>query len=255
MVPELPRHRQPADRPEDYQPWTLTAPLHPDLPGGGGYPVTSCAIPRRPRSRGAPATSRRSRPTSGRARTWYWHGIDVTANARLGAGVNIQGARARDAACRIDARPWSKSTALIPRGCAVTEPWITAVRGLANYTIPKVDVLVSGAFRSPAHDDPLPASQQLGHQRASLAANYNVPNTVVQSLLGRLPSGSNANGTTTVNLVEPAQVYGDRVTQIDMRFAKIFRFGGTRRLDVGMDLYNLFNTNDPAGYEHTRFGS
>jgi len=72
----------------------------------------------------------------------------------------------------------------------------------------------------------------------------------VQGLLGRLPSGSNANGSTTVNLVEPAQVYGDRVTQIDMRFAKIFRFG-SRRADVGVDLYNLFNTNDPAGYEQT----
>jgi len=38
------------------------------------------------------------------------------------------------------------------------------------------------------------------------------------------------------------------VTQIDMRFAKVFRFGG-RRADIGVDLYNLFNTNDPAGYE------
>ena len=27
-----------------------------------------------------------------------------------------------------------------------------------------------------------------------------------------------------------------------MRFAKVFRFGGTRA-DVGIDLYNLFNTN------------
>ena len=26
--------------PSDYTPWTFTAPQHPDLPGGGGYPVT-----------------------------------------------------------------------------------------------------------------------------------------------------------------------------------------------------------------------
>ena len=62
--------------------------------------------------------------------------------------------------------------------------------------------------------------------------------------------GTNANGTTTVNLVEPAQVYGDRVTQIDMRFAKILRFGRTRT-DIGVDLLNLLNTNDAAGYEQT----
>ena len=122
----------------------------------------------------------------GPGRTW-WHGIDVTANARLGAGVNIQGARALDA-CRIDARRWSNrqsgSTRL--RGNRAMDH-----RGprLANYTIRKS---MSGERSLPlaAHHDPLPASQQLGHQRASLAANYNVPNTVVQSLLGRLPSGS-----------------------------------------------------------------
>ena len=45
-------------------------------------------------------------------------------------------------------------------------------------------------------------------------------------------------------------MYGDRVTQIDMRFAKILRFGRTRA-DVGVDLYNLLNTNDAAGYEQT----
>jgi hypothetical protein len=137
-----------------------------------------------------------------------------------------------------------------PRGCAVTEPWITAVRGLTSYTVPKIDVLVSAAFRSLRTTIPFLQANNSATNGASLAANYNVPNTVVQSLLGRLPSGSNANGTTTVNLVEPAQVYGERVTQIDMRFAKIFRFG-TRRLDVGIDLLNLFNTNDPAGYEQT----
>ena len=125
---------------------------------------------------------------------------------------------------------------------------MAALCDLASYTIPKVDVLVSGTFRSLRTTIPFLQSNNSATNGASLNANYNVPNTVVRTLLGRLPSGSNANGTTTVNLVEPAQVYGDRVTQIDMRFAKIFRFGG-RRADIGVDLYNLFNTNDPAGYE------
>ena len=41
-----------------------------------------------------------------------------------------------------------------------------------------------------------------------------------------------------------------RRTQIDMRFAKILRFGGTRA-DIGIDLYNLFNINTPTGYDGT----
>jgi hypothetical protein len=35
-----------------------------------------------------------------------------------------------------------------------------------------------------------------------------------------------------------------------MRFAKVFRFGGTRT-DIGVDLWNLFNTNYATGYEDT----
>jgi hypothetical protein len=35
-----------------------------------------------------------------------------------------------------------------------------------------------------------------------------------------------------------------------MRFAKILRFGRTRS-DVGIDLYNLLNTNYPTGYNGT----
>jgi hypothetical protein len=34
---------------------------------------------------------------------------------------------------------------------------------------------------------------------------------------------------------------------VDMRFAKVLRFNG-RRLDVGVDLYNLFNSNVTTNY-------
>ena len=84
----------------------------------------------------------------------------------------------------------------------------------------------------------------------SLNANYNVPNPVVQQTLGRLPANGLPNGTTTVNLVLPAQVYGDRITQVDMRFAKILRFGRTRA-DVGVDLYNVFNSSDATTFQET----
>ena len=35
-----------------------------------------------------------------------------------------------------------------PRGCNNVEPWQTAMRGSASYTIPKIDVLVSAVLRS-----------------------------------------------------------------------------------------------------------
>ena len=78
-----------------------------------------------------------------------------------------------------------------------------------------------------------------------------MPNTVVQSLLGRLPPGGLANGTTLVPLLDNTlRTYGDgRRNQVDMRFAKVVRFVGGRRADVGIDLQNLFNTNYGTVYE------
>jgi hypothetical protein len=83
----------------------------------------------------------------------------------------------------------------------------------------------------------------------SLNANTQVPNTVVRDLLGRLPGTALPTQNTTVNLLTDGQLYPeDRVHQVDMRFAKIVRFGD-RRLDVGVDLYNLFNTNHATGFD------
>ena len=37
-------------------------------------------------------------------------------------------------------------------------------------------------------------------------------------------------------------MYGERLNQLDMRFAKILKFGGLRT-SVNLDLYNMFNSN------------
>jgi len=235
--------------PSDYDAWTLTAPLQPDLPGGGGYPITQYNVTPAAFARGA--QNFQTRETNfGPARTWYWHGVDFTANARMGKSVTVQGGTSTGRGVQNTCATVVKIDSPDPRGCAVTEPWQTAVRGSASYTLPKVDVLLSGTVRSLRTTIPFLSATGSASNGPSLNATYNMPNLVVASLLGRLPSGTNANGTTAVNLVQAGQVYGERVTQVDMRFAKVLRFGN-KRLDVGVDLYNLFNTNDPAGYEQT----
>jgi hypothetical protein len=89
-----------------------------------------------------------------------------------------------------------------------------------------------------------------------------VPNSLIAAQLGHLPSGATATGFTTVSLVDyamagtsnagqggPNRAYaGNRRNQIDMRFAKIFRFDN-RRLDVGVDLQNLLNSNYGTVYD------
>jgi hypothetical protein len=133
-----------------------------------------------------------------------------------------------------------------PRGCRNEEPFQTTLRGLATYTVPRIDVLVSGTVRSQ------PPVQINGTFNVNNnGATWNVPNTEVRRLLGRLPPGALATGNTTVFLVDNGdnRLYAEnRRTQIDMRFAKILRYGRIRA-DIGVDLYNLLNTNYALGYE------
>ena len=90
-------------------------------------------------------------------------------------------------------------------------------------------MLVSGTFRSDK-GSPLAANQVF---------------TSGQTTLGR-PFANNAPSV-TVNLVEPGTLYGDRVTEIDLRVAKILRFGRTRT-NVGFDIYNILNSNPILTY-------
>ncbi len=78
-----------------------------------------------------------------------------------------------------------------------------------------------------------------------------MPNTVVQQLLGRLPAGAIASGTTTVPLLDTDhRIYLDRRNQIDMRFAKIIRVK-TTRTNVGVDLGNITNSNQATAWQST----
>jgi hypothetical protein len=72
-----------------------------------------------------------------------------------------------------------------------------------------------------------------------LAANFVATNAFVKPSLGRnLSESSNV----TVNLIQPGTLYADRRTNLDFRVSKILRFG-RRRAQVGVDIYNLTNTD------------
>jgi hypothetical protein len=223
--------------PSQYDAWTINAPSDPRLPGGGGYPITLYT----PTAAAAavPAQNYITWETDfGPARTSYWQGVDFTVNARASKGLTLQfgtnTGRKIDDTCATVVKIDSPD----PRNCRLSPAYQTTIRGLASYTIPRVDVLVSTALRS---QPPLP-----------LVATWPVPNSVVVQLLGRVPPGGTAGGNTNVALLDnDHQLYADtRRTQVDMRVAKIFRFGKTR-VDVGVDAENLFNTNYATAYSGT----
>src|SRR5262249_31161837 len=92
-------------------------------------------------------------------------------------------------------------------------------------TVPHADVEISAAFQS--------------KPGAMLAANEVIPSSVVAQSLGRPLAGNTAN--VTVNLIAPGTLYGDRVNELDLRLAKVLRFGNTRTR-VSLDMYNALNS-------------
>jgi hypothetical protein len=103
-------------------------------------------------------------------------------------------------------------------------------------------VLISGTFQSKPYvgaNFPNVASQ-------SIPANSVTPNALIAPSLGRPLAGGAP--VTLLGLVKPGDKYGDRLTQVDLRFGKLLRFGGTRTL-VALDLFNAFNTNTTDVYQ------
>jgi hypothetical protein len=119
--------------------------------------------------------------------------------------------------------------------CEVVPPFLTQYKGYGVYQLPW-GVNVSGTFQAV----PQPASNGAF---TSITADYVATNAEIRPSLGRdLAAG--ANGTATLELLQPFAVRGGYTKQLDMRVGKQLFSDGKRRVRVSMDIYNLFNSND-----------
>jgi hypothetical protein len=219
--------------PGDYDPFGITAPADPRLPGGGDYVIsdlTNISNTAFGQTDNFITLARHFGDS-----TNYWHGVDVNVSARTAIGIVMQGGTSTGRrvvdSCNLIIDDPSR------RNCAVKYPFLTDLRGLASYTIPRIDVQVATTWQS--------------RPGPELSANWVVPNGVIQPSLGRPLAGGAAN--VTVNLLNPGQMYGDRINQLDVRFAKILRFGRTSTT-IGIDIYNVSNSSVTLTYNST-YGS
>src|SRR5262245_10983314 len=232
----------------DWTSFTINAPSDPRLPDGGNYPITFF-LPNTSAATQNFLTLESKFGTDGKERDSFYDGINLNLNARMRNGLFVsigsQTGRRIDDRCHVvtnynNPQPLDLSrNGPNARDCRDVDPWETTIRGLGSYTIPKLDVVVSATVRS--------------QPRIQLNANWQVPNATIRTLLGGiLPPGLNATGNTMIDLTDSDHlIFADtRRTQVDMRFAKVLRFGRTRT-DVGVDLWNLFNTNYATMYQTT----
>ena len=213
----------------DYSPFSITAPLDPRLPGGGGY-VISGLQNLNPNKVGQ-VDQLFTRAKNYGEQYEHWNGVDASLNLRLQKGIILQGGMSSgrtstDNCAVVAAVPESAiaGTSNSPLYCHVDTPLLTQVKFLGTYTVPKVDVVVAATVQS------LPAP--------NITASYVATNASIQPSLGRPLSGGAANA--TINLISPGVYYGDRINSMDLRFSKIVRLSN-RRLSFNLELYNALN--------------
>ena len=185
--------------------------------------------------------------------TSYWQGVELTVNARTNGGLTLQGGVTTGGGTRDNCDVTSEVPELLIvlgvqqaiSSCHVEEPWLPAWRGLANYTVPKIDVQLSAILRSQPN---LAATNDPASNGASVNGNLIVASGVIAPGLGRPLAGNAANA--TLNVALPGDVYPERLNTVDMRISKILRFGRTRS-NIGIDLYNMFNANTGTAFNGT----
>jgi hypothetical protein len=240
-------------KPSDYESWTINAPVDPRLPGGGGYPITVYNLTAAGNAKGTQNYITVATDVGpGVERTDYWHGIDTLVTARMSNSLTLTiGTSTGRGVIDMCAYQGSYDSPDL-RNCHDEAPFQTTLRGSASYIIPKIDVLFAGTMRS--QPGFLLGTASCTGGPCFNGAIWNVPNTTVNAILGHLPPGALITGSTAVGLLDTVnRLYGPRVNQLDMRFAKIVRFKNMRA-NVGVDLINLLNANTATAYTGT-YGS
>jgi hypothetical protein len=236
----------------DYTQFSVPIPVDPRLPGGGGGVVPGIYNLNLNKVGQVQDLAQLTSNFGDVDPIENWQGVDVGVNARLRNGLTVQGGtstgRTLQDNCALrsilpETYAWSSpivgaatigtlqsgrgnsTTGLTSPYCRIVEPFLTSFRGLASYVVPKLDIQVSGTWRSDAGPE--------------LQANYVVTTAIANS--GPQPLGRNlSSGNVTVNLIPNGTLYGDRRNNIDLRVSKILRFGRTRT-QVGVDVYNITN--------------
>ncbi len=226
----------------DTSPYCVTAPADARLPGGGGSQICGLADV-------SPAAfglvSNLIVPASNFGdQTEVFQGVDLEMRARvgdggfLGGGVSTAQTVTNNCAQIVDTRQ--------QRFCEVTNPWQgqTQYKFSGSYPLPWWGLQTSAVYQN------LPG--------VPIQANATFVNAQVAPSLGRnlgqCRGAAVCNGTVSVPLLTPNTQFEKRLTQLDVRLTKNFRFG-RGRVQVNFDAYNIFNANTVLARNNTYGGT
>ena len=240
--------------------FSAVAPSNPGLPGGGGYVIRGLANPNAslPASQSAVTIMDELSYKSNFVDTnFVWRGTDRwhLRGLRINGGTTTGRAVRDQCGTMLDGPDVQQHDGVTP-SCNPYTRWETNLRGTAAYTIPKIDVLVSTVFqrrvgpqRSANHAF---TKDQVTWEPSSVArATQPCPAGPTAGQVGCFtPQGNNITATTyTVNMLNSGELYGPGYTIFDLKLGKNLRFAN-KRLNIGVDVYNLLNNDQVLSYEN-----
>jgi hypothetical protein len=209
----------------DYTPFTVTVPLNPNLPNGGGQVITEYNL-----------NANRLGQVSN-VLTWsdknsrVYNGIEVSVNGRLPHGGFVFGGitTERSAVNNCDG-PAASAASATPsnannfRFCNQVPPFQSLYKLAGGYTLP-YDVNASVTFQA----------------RPGISiGSYYVFTSTSAGVTGLPPGGLTGGGSLTLTVVDPTTQYYAYVKTLDARVSRTFRFG-SRRLQPFVEIFNLPN--------------
>jgi len=237
--------------PADYTAFNITNPTDPRLGADSGAAVTGFVDVSA--AKFGLVTNYNTLSSKIGDQTEVWQGVDLTINARLQNGLNLQGGISTGSTHENDcdiltALPEMRNLPAVGNAarppfqralqhCDRQSPYITQAKLFGVYLIPKVDVQVSGTFRS------VPGQIQ-GNGVNENFANVLLVSTnsflTTNSNLGRPLAGNAPNS--TLEILAPLEHYLDRRNELDFRVGKLLRMN-RHRLVLSVDFFNAINSD------------
>ena len=215
--------------PADYTTYCITAPVDPNLPGGGGYPVCGLYdISLVKFGQGTDTVTRASNYGDGKSRSSQF--VTGSINSRIGRKLEMGASVDTGQSVQNDCYVVDSPQQLL--NCKVVTPLSaqTQIKVHGVYQLPGAFV-VSGILQNVSG--------------INYRADYTASNAEVKPSLGRnlASCGTKATCTAsvTVPLIAPQTQFEPRRTVLDLRMSKVFTVGRKTRLRANLDIYNLMN--------------
>jgi hypothetical protein len=230
-----------------YTPYSVTMPVDPRVPGGGGQVITGF-YDVNPAYFGQ-TTNKVFHASDFGNPSQIYNGFDVKITARLRNGLMAVGGVS-------DGQTVTNNCFIVNspqdlHACQVTNPWQGQLqfKGTVIYPVPWHQVRVSAVFQNITG--------------VPILANWTVSNALIAPSLGRnltacgnqteAPAACHSTATLN-NVITPNAYYENRLQQLDLQLSKIFALRDKYHITANFGMYNLLNANTILNRNNT-YGS